>query len=390
MQARNGRRKKVSFRVAIVTGPKTLAGKYLRRFWQPVYRGEDLAPGAAVPIRIMGEDFTLYRGRSGKPHIVGFRCAHRGTQLSSGRVEDDCLRCFYHGWKYDGTGQCVEQPGEAAAFAKKVTIPSWPTEEYLGLIFGYFGKGVPPPLRRYPDFEDEEGVLTVYPPETWPCNYFSRLENDCDPAHVPFTHFQSRSQVERHHEVSTVSCEETDYGIRRRVQKSGGEARDNSFYMPNVNHVRSALRKRVTPDAVFNGQHHRLLWRVPVDDQHCLAFTVDMASVADGGAEAYRKIIEQKKLEEAVPQFDLAECILAGKIRLEDIVQRVPTYNLSHIEDYVSMVGQGAIADREHEHLGRMDAGVILLRKLWQRELAALAGGGKLKEWRIPKANASE
>ena len=181
---------------------------------------------------------------------------------------------------------------------------------------------------------------------------------------MPFTHFQSRSQVERHHEVSTVNCEETEYGIRRRVQKSGGDARDNSFYMPNVNHVRSALRKRVTPDAVFNGQHHRLLWRVPVDDQHCLAFTVDMASVADGGAEAYRKIIEQKKLEEAVPQFDLAECILAGKIKLEEIVQRVPTYNLSHIEDYVSMVGKGRSPIVNHEHLGRMDAGVILLQKI--------------------------
>ena len=79
------------------TGPGTLAGRYLRRFWQPVYRLEDLPPGRALPLRIMGEEFTLYRGEDGAPHAVAFRCAHRGTQLSVGLVEGDCLRCRYHG-----------------------------------------------------------------------------------------------------------------------------------------------------------------------------------------------------------------------------------------------------------------------------------------------------
>ncbi|MGH7766619.1 MAG: Rieske 2Fe-2S domain-containing protein, partial [Candidatus Binatia bacterium] len=135
------------------TGRETLAGRYLRRFWQPVYRAEDLRPGRARTIRIMSEDFTLYRGESGAAHIVASRCAHRGTQLSAGWVEDDCIRCFYHGWKYDGSGQCVEQPGEEESFAAKVRIPSCPTREYLGLVFAYFGEGEPPPLPRYPEFE---------------------------------------------------------------------------------------------------------------------------------------------------------------------------------------------------------------------------------------------
>src|SRR2546423_1119179 len=98
------------------TGPGTLAGRYLRSFWQPVYRAQDLAPGQALPVRIMSEDFTLYRGRGGAPHLLAFRCAHRGTQLSVGWVEDDCIRCRYHGWKYDGDGRCVEQPGEDPTF----------------------------------------------------------------------------------------------------------------------------------------------------------------------------------------------------------------------------------------------------------------------------------
>ena len=102
------------------TGPGTLAGRYLRLFWQPVFIGTDLPAGRAKPIRIMSEDFTLYRGESGQAHCVAFRCAHRGTQLSTGWVEGDEIRCFYHGWKYDGTGQCTEQPAEPEPFCRRI------------------------------------------------------------------------------------------------------------------------------------------------------------------------------------------------------------------------------------------------------------------------------
>jgi 5,5'-dehydrodivanillate O-demethylase len=121
------------------TGPGTLAGKYMRRFWHPVLLAEDLKPGWAKPIRIMSEDFTLYRGESGNPHVVDFRCPHRQSTLSIGWVEGDCIRCRFHGWKFDGAGQCVEQPAEKEAFTEKVRIRSCPTQEYLGLIFVYFG-----------------------------------------------------------------------------------------------------------------------------------------------------------------------------------------------------------------------------------------------------------
>src|ERR1051325_1252722 len=71
------------------TGPGTLAGRYLRLFWQPVCRAQDIEAGRTKPIRIMSEDFTLYRGESGTAHIVAFRCAHRGTQLSAAWVQGD-------------------------------------------------------------------------------------------------------------------------------------------------------------------------------------------------------------------------------------------------------------------------------------------------------------
>jgi len=63
-------------------GPDSPGGKLLRRSWQPVYISEKLKAGSLVPLHVFGERFTLYRGESGAAHLVGFRCAHRRTQLS--------------------------------------------------------------------------------------------------------------------------------------------------------------------------------------------------------------------------------------------------------------------------------------------------------------------
>src|SRR2546426_6101420 len=74
------------------TGPRTLAGRYMRRFWQPIYLSRELEPGHAKPVKVMSEELTLFRGESGDAHLIAFRCAHRGTQLSTGWVEGDELR----------------------------------------------------------------------------------------------------------------------------------------------------------------------------------------------------------------------------------------------------------------------------------------------------------
>src|ERR1051325_7895700 len=152
----------VNFMDFYYTGPGTLAGRYMRKFWHPVYRAEDLKPGWAKPIKILGEQFTLYRGETGTPHVVDFRCPHRLTQLSVGWVEGDSIRCRVHGWKYDSTGQCTEQPAEKESFAEKIRIRSYPTQEYLKLIFVYFGDGEPPPLPGYPDFEKDSLWAETY------------------------------------------------------------------------------------------------------------------------------------------------------------------------------------------------------------------------------------
>ena len=78
----------------VSVGPGSLAGRYLRMFWQPVYLSENLRPGRPVPIHVMAEDFTLYRGESGTPYLVGPRCPHRGLTLAAGRVVAENIECL--------------------------------------------------------------------------------------------------------------------------------------------------------------------------------------------------------------------------------------------------------------------------------------------------------
>ncbi len=367
------------------TGPGTLAGRYLRLFWQPIYRAQDLAPGQAVPVQIMSERFTLYRGEGGTPHLVADRCAHRGTQLSTGWAEEDCLRCLYHGWKYDASGQCVEQPGEDESFAAKVRIGSHPVREYLGLIFAYLGDGEPPPFRRYPDFETS-GVLEVGLPEVWPCNYFNRLDNACDIAHVSFTHSESTRRANKagQYAVPTLAAAETEYGVRTTRIVPGRPPIYFHFHMPNVNQVRAQSRVEGTLSDAASLWVDELFWRVPIDDTNCVTFVVDLVRLAGEAAAAYRERRRQTQESVSVSPNELAEAVLAGKMRISQLDGSLSMPKLFWIEDYCAQVGQGPIAERAHERLGRVDVGVILLRNIWQRELKALADGHPLKQWGAP------
>lgn len=364
------------------TEPGTLAGRYLRSFWQPVYRAKDLAAGEAVPLRIMSEDFTLYRGESGKPHVLAFRCAHRGTQLSAGWVEDDCIRCFYHGWKYDPSGQCVEQPGEDAVFKSKIKIRSYPTEEYLGLIFAFLGDGAAPPLPHYSDL-DAGGIVDVLLSEEWPCNYFNRLDNLGDPVHVPFTHRESRSRIGVDVVVpDQLVAQENDVGIKLTRNLPSGKSEARYILMPNMNHLRHPLKiKGLIAKQLGEGSVDRFLWRVPIENDRCLGLGVDVVHLE--GEDAKKKFIElSKETEQAGPSHvELGERVLHGKAKIKNLTG-ADNYELTRIEDYVAQVGQGAMADQNNFHLGRNDAVVILFRKIWERELRALSEARPTKQWK--------
>jgi len=356
------------------TGPGTLAGRYLRLFWQPICCAHELKAGQALPLKILGEEFTIYRGDSGTPYLVGARCAHRGTKLSIGWVEGECIRCFYHGWKYDGRGLCVEQPAEGPSFADKVRIPSYPVEEYIGLIFAYMGEGAPPPLPRYPRFETAEISLDVAALRRI-CNYFNNIDNSLDSVHVRFVHQRHRESVDDHVVLGdpVISVEESAWGVKRYAKYPNGKDVTFFFGMPNINFINGQV---VDPGIK---RADVMVFKVPVNDENHIHFEVRAIPLT---GEAGRSWIEERRRlrEEAErDRSELVRAILSGKRRLDDIDPNRVDFVM--LEDEVAQAGQGAIAVRSNEHLGRSDRGVFLLRKIWERELKNLAEGRPLKQW---------
>ena len=119
------------------TGPGTPMGDLFRCYWHPALLAEELPEPDCPPVRVklLSERLIAFRDSDNRLGLMDELCAHRRVSLWFGRNEEGGLRCAYHGWKYDESGQCIEQPGEDEAFAAKVRIRIYPTEEYLGLTF---------------------------------------------------------------------------------------------------------------------------------------------------------------------------------------------------------------------------------------------------------------
>ncbi|HEY3303374.1 MAG TPA: Rieske 2Fe-2S domain-containing protein [Candidatus Binatia bacterium] len=354
------------------TGPGTLAGRYLRKmFWWPVYRSQDLKPGRAAPIRLLCEEFALYRGAGGEVHVFEPRCPHRGTLLSTGWVEDDSLRCFYHGWKFNSAGQCIEQPAENNRFAQKVKIRSYPVKEYLGLVFVYLGDGAPPPFPRYHFMEerDESECVRAVLTDVKPYNFRNRIENSVDPVHVAFVH--RNSEYRGLTGCPRVEAEETDYGMILRAIRPDGSVRVTQFEMPTLLYIKQGPR---SPEE--KGWRDFLNWRVPIDDETNRGFSVTLARLS--GDSAKRFIEQQEARMQKDPALEIGEAVLAGKMHVDDITDLQLAVN---VQDYVAQRGQGVISGRAGERLGRSDAGVILLRKIYAREMKTMAQGKKMKRW---------
>lgn len=361
------------FEALTQSAPDTIMGKLLRRFWHPVAPSDWVAAGGARAIRVMHEDLTLYRGHSGKPYLIGGRCAHRGTRLDTGWVEGEDIRCIYHGWKYDGHGRCTQAPAEGEETARKIKIVSYPVREYTGLIFAYMGEGAPPPfdLPRNDEYE-RAGSLIFARAQIWPCNWFQLVENSMDAVHVSFVHHAGGvgpfgkivTQA-----IPKLEYAETESGIRQIATRGPGNVRVSDWTFPNCNHI-------VTPGlAASDPWIHRGVWNVPVDDMHVLRFTTYIYAPM-----APEKERETRAYWEAYSAYDPSRHHEALMERKEWPAE--PILQLTQAQDYVALVAQGAIADRAHERLGKSDAGIVTLRRIFWRELDALREGRPTKAWR--------
>ena len=359
-------------------GPGTPGGIFLRQFWQPLHLSRTLKAGTAKPITIMGEKYTLFRGDTGIAHVVGFRCAHRSTQLSTGWVRGDAIQCLYHGWTFDGGGQCVARPGESPSGpAPGVGVPAYPTREHLGLIYGYFGPGEPPSFPPFPDY-GTPGVVENHATD-FPCNWFQTYENQIDEVHIAFVHSfgGSHRALGREMELPELNAYETPYGMVRETSSGNGQMRHTLYLFPNTMRI-------IIP--TFIGLNHIGGWRdsyltlVPTEDESHILFMTQHASVTPEEMPAWQEAWDlfAKRVAEAPPPRSVARDILDGKYTLGDVLDH-PL--LLIIEDSVAQQGQGEIVDRSQERLGRTDVGIVRMRRLFERELRAIAEGRPTKQW---------
>jgi 5,5'-dehydrodivanillate O-demethylase len=357
----------------VLTGPGTPAGAYLRKFWNPVYHSVDLKAGRPVPLTIMSEQFTLYRGDSGQAFLVEARCPHRGTQLSSAWVTGDALRCFYHGWKFESDGRCSEQPAEESLFCDKVRIKTWPVREYLGLVFAYLGDGEPPEFPLYPEFSDFEGLVEV-DSYVRRCNYFQNVENSLDMSHVAFTHGDNKVAFDRIGLGRSLQAKESDWGVSYTFTRDDGELRIQQFGMPNIFYM-TAL-----PNDPEIGWQESLFWWVPIDDKTHMQFSLHRVPVTGEAAARVHQRRQTRRSKIDIAHQDACDQILSGRKRMDDFDRE--RVDLVRLQDDVAQLGQGIFADRTQERMGRADVGVSMIRRLWRREIGNLVSGVPLKTWK--------
>ena len=261
------------------TGPGTPCGKLLRSYWQPIATSEEMPIGGApMPIKIMSEELVLFRDEQNRLGLIGRHCAHRGTDLSYGRVENGGLRCLYHGWLFDIHGKCLEMPAEkngGKAMCDRIKHVGYPVQEKGGAIWTYMGEGEPPLI---PDFEflstPEPNRLTFRVIQT--CNWLQGLESSTDPVHTTFLHRRppgtasERSGADvaaiRGNDVPEVSTEQTGYGTRIFALHNAPNGRK---YLRVNNYVFPA---GATPSTSYGESGYQGRLYVPIDDYSHVRF----------------------------------------------------------------------------------------------------------------------
>jgi len=348
----------------------TPMGTLLRRYWHPIAPVAQLDDRPTLAVKLLGEELVLYRDRSGTLGLIDRLCAHRRVDLSYGIPEQDGLRCMYHGWMYDETGQCIEQPFEETVhpdgrFKDKVRVTAYPVEAIGGLVFAYMGPQPAPLLPRWDLFVEENAVRQVGL-AIIPCNWLQIVENALDPVHVEWLHgwygkyvleqsgdpdpallSAAESFTKRHQEIAFDVFE---HGVVKRRLVEGQSRDDEDFAVGHPLVFPCMLR-------VGGGGRNTFQIRTPLDDTHTLQMYYT-AFFAPPGVQAPK--------QESVPYY------------WQPVWNENGAYNLesANNQDIMAWVGQGPISDRPHEHLGVTDMGVILLRKMLKEQAQIAEDGG--------------
>jgi phenylpropionate dioxygenase-like ring-hydroxylating dioxygenase large terminal subunit len=174
------------------TGPGTPCGKLFRSYWLPVLLADELPDNDCPPVRVklLSERLLAFRDSEGRLGLIDEFCAHRGVSLWFGRNEEAGLRCPYHGWKYDVTGQCIEVPSEPeeSGFCQRIKLKSYPLVERGGVLWTYMGEpDKQPPLPEW-EFATVPARHRYVSKRLQESNWLQALEGGIDSSHVSFLH----------------------------------------------------------------------------------------------------------------------------------------------------------------------------------------------------------
>ena len=171
------------------TGKVTPCGELMRRYWQPAALSEELSADKPVPVQLFGEELILFRDGVGKPALIGRYCAHQGVDMIYGQVEEDGLRCMYHGWLFDNCGRVVLRGDWLPEKERRWDVgqPAYPCGESGGVIFTYMAPGDPPPLPTYEVFSLPAEIRAVTK-TLHSNNYWQAIGSVADPA-AGLSHF---------------------------------------------------------------------------------------------------------------------------------------------------------------------------------------------------------
>jgi nitrite reductase/ring-hydroxylating ferredoxin subunit len=345
----------------VEVGAGTEMGELLRRYWHPIGLSGD-ANDTPRQVRVLGEDLIMFRDKTGQPGLVYPHCAHRGTSLYYGKVEERGIRCCYHGWLWDAQGHCLEQPCEpqAGKLREKVRQPWYPVQDMYGLVWAYLGPPEKKPvLPRYECLEvlepgefleADDHSIGGGGPRIIPCNWLQHYENLVDPFHVVILHaafsgtqfvpamavMPSVTWDTQAHSVRTVSIRKLPDGkTLRRISEAG---------LPT-------LRVIPSPRIGRYGMVESLGWVLPIDDHSFRIYVVGRVR-EKGELHRMRSKLNGKLWEELS----------------EEEHRQFPG-------DYEAMVSQGVIAKHSEEHLASSDRGILLLRRLLLKQLDLIKAG---------------
>ena len=351
-------------------GPGTPMGKVMRRYWQPIAPSAELnEENPTKEIKLLGEDLLLYRDLKGRVGCIEPTCAHRKANLSYGIPEENGLRCAYHGWVYNETGACLEQPSEPAdkKFKEKVCLKAYPVEELGGLIFVYMGPQ-PTPLLPNWDLMVWDNVTRNIRMNLLPCNWLQCMDNSMDPVHFQWLHRywgglatsrklppEERAQFERSalrkgRRHLKVGFDRFEYGIMKRRLMEGETEEDEYWRIGHPILFPNVLR-------VSGNYRHSFQYRVPVDDTHTLHLIYALNVAEPGKTAPHQDPVPYQYME-----------LYDEKGRLNNTT--IPS------QDEAAWIMQGPITDRTTEHLGATDVGIIMFRKLIEEQFKTVENGG--------------